>query len=326
MMDDRTRRLGQHTAQTTPAWAITALGPVPADPPARRDWERKASAIAAYRETYGYDHPDDPIGPEPSHQTPGQRAAWYEAFAALGPAGQPDVRNMPDGRLWLLRDTYAAETAWAPRHVGRELRLSRLGAFHAGLDAIRAAAEAQAARKAGDHARAERHETLAASYRALRDLHQQQEQTLAQAMADRQEWEHVTARSRHLAIAADAELRRRHPGQKIEPMHSAEPAPVSDAEREQLHPTPDCELTEAVTWIHELAGQHQAFRARMDKRQQQAAHREDLDWAGLGEILPSGWRAPRRDAILQPPKPQITPSDTILQFAAEHDIEREAVD
>ena len=28
LMDDRTRRLGQHTAQTAPAWAITALGPV----------------------------------------------------------------------------------------------------------------------------------------------------------------------------------------------------------------------------------------------------------------------------------------------------------
>ena len=31
MMDDRKQRLGQHAAQTTPAWAITALGPVPAD-------------------------------------------------------------------------------------------------------------------------------------------------------------------------------------------------------------------------------------------------------------------------------------------------------
>ena len=59
----------------------------------------------------GYDHPDDPIGPEPSHQRPDQRAAWHQAFAALGPAGGPGVRAMPDGQLWLLRDTYAAETA-----------------------------------------------------------------------------------------------------------------------------------------------------------------------------------------------------------------------
>ncbi len=72
---------------------------------------------------------------------------------------------MPDGRLWLLRDVYAAETAWAPRHVGKELRLSRLGAFDAGLGAIRADAETAAARKAGDRDRAGRHETLAGSYR-----------------------------------------------------------------------------------------------------------------------------------------------------------------
>ncbi len=30
MMDDRTRRLGQHAAQTSPGWAVTTLGPVPA--------------------------------------------------------------------------------------------------------------------------------------------------------------------------------------------------------------------------------------------------------------------------------------------------------
>jgi hypothetical protein len=35
-------------------------------------------------------------------------------------------------------------------------------------------------------------------------------------MADRQEWDHATAFSRRLAIAADAELRRRHPDRKIE--------------------------------------------------------------------------------------------------------------
>ena len=113
-MDDRTRRLGQHTAQTAPAWATNALGPVPPGPAARRTWEHKAASIAAYREMYSYGHPRDPIGPEPSRETPDRRAAWHEAFLALGPVDQPDVRAMPDGRLWLLRDAYTVETAWAP--------------------------------------------------------------------------------------------------------------------------------------------------------------------------------------------------------------------
>jgi len=93
-------------------------------------------------------------------------------------------------------------------------------------------------RKADDRDRARRHETLAASYRALQHHFQQREQTLAQVMTDRQAWEHATADTRHLAIAADAELRRRHPGRKIEPLRSAEPAPASGTQREHPHPAP----------------------------------------------------------------------------------------
>jgi hypothetical protein len=242
LMDDRTRRLGHYITQTAPSWAVTALGPVPSDPVGRRQWEEQASAIAAYREMYGYDHPGDPIGPEPSHETPDKRAAWHGAFAALRPTDGTDVRTIPDGRLWLIRDTYTVETAWTPRHVGKELRLSQLGAFDAGLGAIRADAEAAAARKADDHARTERHETLAASYRALRNHYQQRQHIFAEAMADRQEWEHATEQSRHLAIAADAELRRRHPHQQIELLHSAEQGPVSGSERLPSAPESEFEV------------------------------------------------------------------------------------
>jgi len=41
---------------------------------------------------------------------------------------------------------------------------------------------------------------------------------------------------------------------------------------------------------------------------------------GLGENFPA-WQASGRDAILQPPKPEIIPSATILQLAAWHDAE-----
>jgi hypothetical protein len=321
MMDDRTRRLGQHTAQTAPAWAITALGPVPADPAARRDWEHHAAAIAAYRETYGYNHPGDPIGPEPGHQAPEQRGAWHQAFAALRPPGGPGVRALPDGRLWLLRDAYAAQTAWAPRHTGKDLRPARLAAFDASLSAIRADAEAAAARKAGRHDRAARHEDLGASYRALRDFYQQREQAFAQVMARRQEWEQATARSRQLAIAADAELRRRHPGQKIEPLRPAEPAPVSDAERQHLHLIPP-QRNGQTARIRDPEVQQQACRAAMNE-DQRLAPSTDVARSGPGETSPA-LRTRWPDAILQPPKPEITPSAEILQLAAEHDIEPEA--
>jgi hypothetical protein len=230
---------------------------------------------------------------------------------------------MPDGRLWLVRDGYAAETGWAPRHAGKELRLARLGAADADMGAIRAAAEAQAARKADDRARARRHEELAVSYRAMREYYRQREGLLAQAMADRFDWEHATAASRHLAVAADAELRRRHPEQEIEPLRSAEPAPTSDTEHQQMHLLPGQRMSDLAASIRDLAAQHQAFRARMDEHRRLMLLSKDPDLGELGEAFPA-WRVPGRDAILQPPKPQITPPTTILQLAAEHDSEPEA--
>jgi hypothetical protein len=44
-------------------------------------------ALGAYRELYGYQHPTEPIGPEPAGDSPEKRAAWHAALAALGPGG-----------------------------------------------------------------------------------------------------------------------------------------------------------------------------------------------------------------------------------------------
>jgi AAA domain/TrwC relaxase len=325
MMDGRKQRLGDHAASHTPAWAVKALGPVPDDQEARKDWERKAASIGGYREMYGYHHPTDPIGPEPTHDSPDQRAAWHEAFLTLGPADGPDVRGMPDGRLWLIRDTYTAETQWAPRHVGKELRLVRLGAANAELDAIRASAEADAARKAHDLERAGRHEAWAAGYRAMRDRYQAQEQIFAQTMADRTEWEHATEHTRHLAVAADAELRRRHPDEKIAPVRSAEPAPADEADREELTLAPDEKIGEMAAWVSSLAAQRQAFRENIEERQALKVPAEDPDWEDLGHAFPA-LNPPGKDAILQPPKPEIQPTAKILELAREPEADREAAD
>ena len=135
LMDARKDRIGEHAADHAPPWAIAALGPVPGHPLDRLDWQQRAAAIGAWRELSGYDHPADPIGPEPVAAAPDLRAAWHEALAALGPADGPDVRGMPDGRLLHLRDTYPVETAWAPRYVGDELRQVRAAAWDARLAA-----------------------------------------------------------------------------------------------------------------------------------------------------------------------------------------------
>jgi hypothetical protein len=299
--------------------------PLPDNGAAWHEWVRKAASIGAYREMYGYQNPEDPIGPEPTHDSPDQRAAWHEAFLTLGPTDGPDVRGTPDGRLWLIRDTYTAETHWAPQHVGKELRLVRFGAANAELDAIRADAEAETARKAGDHDRAGRHEAWAASYRAMRNRYQAQEETFAQTMADRAEGEHATEHTRRLAVAADAELRRRHPDQKIELLRSAEPAPAEETEREQLTLAPDEKIGEMAAWVNDLADQRQAFRDKLEERRALKVPSEDPDFEDLGHAFPA-WNPPEKDAILQPPKPQIQPSAKILELAREPEAGREAAD
>jgi hypothetical protein len=142
-------------------------------------------------------------------------------------------------------------------------------------------------------------------------------------MANRQEWEHATTRTRHLAIAADAELRRRHPQQNIEPLRSAEPPLASRTEGEQPDPAPDGKLTETPARIRDPARQRQAFRAEIDERPGLMASGQDPAWNNLGSTFP-GWQASGQDAILQPPKPEIIPSARILQLAAERDTEPEA--
>ena len=185
LMDARKDRIGEHAAAHPQPWAITALGPVPAHPAGRLKWQKRAASIGAWRELSGYDHPADPIGPEPAAAAPDARAAWHEALAALGPADGPDVRGMADGRLLHLRDTYPVETAWAPQYVGDELRQVRAAAWDARLAGLRASAGARAAGQRGDHDHAAAGHALAASYQALEQACRQREAVFTTVMADR---------------------------------------------------------------------------------------------------------------------------------------------
>ncbi len=322
-MDARKDRIGEHAAEHTPPWAVNALGPVPDHPLNRLDWQHRASSIGAYRELSGHSAPAAPIGPEPAAAAPDIRAAWHEAIAALGPVDGPDVRGMPDGTLLHLRDTYPIETAWAPRWVGDELRQVRTGASDARLAGIRAAAEADAAQRHGHHEQASRQRELAASYQAMHDAYRQREAVFAAVMADHADWDTATRTQRHLAVAADAELRRRHADQQYAPLRSAEPEPVSPAERDELTLTPGEQIREMSQWIKDLAAQRRAFADRLAERQSLTIPAADPDYEDLGPAFPA-WTASRRDAILQPPKPEIRPSTLILERAADRAADWEA--
>lgn len=139
-------------------------------------------------------------------------------------------------------------------------------------------------------------------------------------MTDRREWEHATAESRLQAIAADAELRRRHPSQRIEPLRSAEPAPASDTQREHPHPAPDRPPAKTASRIRDLVMRHQASRAELNESPPLMTPGDDPTRSDPGKIF-SGRQAYSQGAILQPPKPEIIPSERILQLASEHDTE-----
>jgi hypothetical protein len=144
-------------------------------------------------------------------------------------------------------------------------------------------------------------------------------------MADRADWDAATRAQRHLAVAADAELRRRHPDQQFTPLRSAEPQPAAQDQRDELTLTPGQQMPETGQWIKDLAAGHHAFADTLADRQSLTVPSEDPGYRDLGQTFPP-WPGPARDAILQPPKPEIRPSPQVLQRAADRDADPEAAD
>jgi TrwC relaxase/AAA domain len=354
-MDDRVRRLGEHAVETQPSWAIRALGPVPEDPAARADWEQQASVVASYRERYGRTHPGDPIGPAPGKTSPEARAAWQAAMAVIGQIDGIDLRGCTDGELWLRRGTYERETAWAPPHVAEELRLMRKAARDAHVDAIRAEHETAAA---GDEQTAARHRQLAVIWRALEAKATTEAAMFAEVQDTRREWEAVTEPTRRIAVAADAELRRRYPGMRLEPLrpHPGEAAgitcpeqpgpvredawiqdtldgfpslaedtgpgkqldePATSKQRDAagqltLGLTPDTVHAEIPEQVQRIAQNAKIAQAKLDELTHTPLPGADEDDLSPGLAWPVA-TGRDRDAVLQPPRPDVVPSARILE-------------
>ncbi|HUK71999.1 MAG TPA: AAA family ATPase, partial [Streptosporangiaceae bacterium] len=317
-MDGRKDRLGEFAADTRPSWATDVLGEVPDEPAGRQEWQRKAASICAYREIYNFAREDEAIGPEPSSASPEKHAAWLEAFMAMNAAGSEDLSGLSAARLRARRGMYERETAWAPRYARNELREARIALHDAEQGRVRAQAEAQVARERGNEDAAALHERMGRSYEALAGRYRDAQPELVASVEDYDNWLTVTELSRRMAVAADTELRRRYPDQKIEPLRSAEPQPVTEAEHTELVTLPEdlSQPYERPRWLQELAAASRAYRESRAEREAQTVPAED------GELEPEGfaWRpsiAHEREAILQPPPPEIGPAELVAAAQAQ---------
>ena len=224
-LDARTAELGRRAALRPPPWALDRLGPVPADPRDRAGWSRRAGTVQAYREQYGYADPARPIGREPAALE--ARAAWHAAAAALGTS--PDGLGLAaatDGELHARRARYERELAWAPPHVGAQLRATALARREHQAEAVLTRARANTTdpgRRAAAETRAAGHEHQAAILARRQEL-------LEQIDAQRARWHAGTEEAREQAAQATAELRRRHPDAGPlpyrDPHHRDDPAPA----------------------------------------------------------------------------------------------------
>ena len=186
---------------------------------------------------------------------------------------------------------------------------------------------------------------------------------LGEAQETRRQWEAFTERTRRVAIAADLELRRRHPGMELEPLRSAEPEGIIPAHPAAIREDVWVQLTldgaehlagaegqsaaaSAATDPHVTSAQREAcgqqalglthgtvhdeipeqvLRIRDNVRKAQEIidqHRETPEYAehDSSEYLGAAWgdlTSRERDAILQPPKPDIAPAAELARQAAE---------
>jgi hypothetical protein len=302
--------------------------------------------VAAYRERYGYAHPGEPIGPEPAKTSPEARAAWHAALAALGRVDGIDLRGCTDGDLWLRRNTYERETAWAPLHVTDELRLMRQAERDAHVNAVRAEHERRAAR---DPRASARHQHLARIWRALEVKAAREATMFAAVQETRRQWEAVTHATRRIAVAADLELRRRHPALPIPPLrpHPAEregpagsapdesswvqltldgAAHTADAGSSGQHRNehaPDKRTAEAhgqLETAHQGIPEHvlrirdnaKAAQAKLDELASLREPVTDTDDPSPGLAWPA-IRQRDRDAVLHPPRPEVVPATRITK-------------
>jgi hypothetical protein len=245
--DDRRRELGAQVALDPPQWAVESLGPAPAEPIERLDWEQRAGAVAAWRELSGHSDPADALGAAAPFGQPEHYAAWRAAWTALGrPEPARADAELSDGLLRVRVRALVREENWAPPYVGESLTAATLRAEASRRDAeilhARAlAADAEDVRRAATGAAREAND--------LEDLVVR----LTEADRARSHWLLHTAVTRDAAERAHAELAARGAAVGDEAADAVTPAEWLAAHRseaveaDQHRPiTDENDLTEVV--------------------------------------------------------------------------------
>lgn len=239
-LDHRVAELGQRAAEQLPAWAREQLGPVPAEPEQRAEWERRAGQIAAYREQCGIAEALPSVGARPHDDDVSLQLAWRDAARAGGrPVDELEYLVQPDSQLEATRARWRRLADNAPAYVEPELARAYDQHRQSEADAVllRTAAEQAAEEQRAEllrRAEQREHEAAVAAERA---------RVLQQAHEVRQTWlgEHETAQD--AALESERELKRRGripEGPQQEPEQTwlfeitREYEEQQDAEREQV--------------------------------------------------------------------------------------------
>jgi hypothetical protein len=201
---DRTRDLGSAVVEETPGLGHEgARARCPRTPWPGWSGSRRPGALASYREAKGLEGSDRALPAAPGLSQTEARAAWWDAWEALGRPQETRVEAaLSDGALQSRVAAWEREQAWAPAHADESLR-------QAELDAEEARQEAILARSIGDEEAAARWEQEAQDRATVADAMG----TVAEA---RGEWAGQTAVTQDLAERARDELLSRGlaPGQE----------------------------------------------------------------------------------------------------------------
>jgi hypothetical protein len=280
---ERAEVLGEQIAAEQPDWAVLHLGAVPAEETERAAWVQRAGRVAAYREWAGVDAAAA-LGPAPSEHSPLMRAAWADAFTALGaPEQARDIYGATDDQLREMRAAWQREQTWQPAHVAGDLEKAHTLRAEFERDAI----ELRARRERG-HLTRDEHLRLVEQLERAERQHARwaaRAQDLETLHATREQWAAHTQDVREAGEAAAAELRRRERPLDlplVEEPQAEQPAMVDEAgeicvdiDREAA----EGELSEADRAAEAVREQAQREQRREAERRHQAEYTAWLELA-----------------------------------------------